>query len=106
MDARQYYEQRRCDAKPWRAWYTTARWQRTRAAQLRAHPMCVMCKARGVDRPATVCNHITKHDGDASLFWSGPFNSLCKQCHDSDQQRIEGGGRARALVDVDGWPIG
>jgi 5-methylcytosine-specific restriction enzyme A len=67
--------------------------------------MCHMCKQRGVDRPATVCNHIIRHDGDYARFWHGPFNSLCKSCHDSDMQRIEGGGRGRGMVDFDGWPL-
>jgi hypothetical protein len=69
-----------------------------------AHPMCAMCKQRGIDRAATVCNHVTRHEGNYDLFWSGPFNSLCKQCHDGDQQRIEGGNRPRLFVDRDGWP--
>jgi 5-methylcytosine-specific restriction enzyme A len=64
-----------------------------------------MCKSRGVDRPATVCNHIIRHEGNYEAFWSGPFNSLCKSCHDSDQQRIEGGNMPRVFVDRDGWPI-
>jgi hypothetical protein len=68
--------------------------------------MCVMCKARGVDRVATVANHATPHHGDYTAFWYGRLTSLCANCHDSDMQRIEGGGRARAQVDVDGWPIG
>ena len=66
--------------------------------------MCEMCKARGIDQVATVCNHITRHNGDGAAFWAGPFNSLCKQCHDSDQQRIEDGNKPRSFVDVDGWP--
>jgi 5-methylcytosine-specific restriction enzyme A len=104
MTPKQFYEAKRREL-PWRAWYTTARWQRIRATQLRAHPMCVMCKGRGVDRPATVANHIVPHHGDASLFWYGKLSSVCKSCHDSDMQRIEGGGRARPAVGNDGWPI-
>src|SRR4029077_13660247 len=98
MDAREIYEARRKQAMPWRAWYHTGRWQRVRAAQLKREPMCSMCKARGVDCPATVCNHVIKHNGSYDLFWAGPYSSLCKQCHDSDQQRIEGGGRGRGRV--------
>ena len=98
MDSKQAYEARRKANLPWRAWYKTSRWQRIRAAQLAVQPTCEMCKSRGIDRPATVCNHVRRHHGDPALFWSGPFNSLCKNCHDSDQQRIEGGNNA------DGWP--
>ena len=105
MDSRQAYEARRKANQPWRAWYKTQRWRNVRAAQLRAQPMCEMCKARGVDRAAVVCNHVKRHEGDYHAFWSGPFNSLCKACHNSDQQRIEGGGKARPMIGVDGWPL-
>jgi 5-methylcytosine-specific restriction protein A len=104
VDAKQVYEARRKQALPWRAWYHTPRWRALRAAQLRSHPTCEMCKTRGIDRPATVCNHINRHEGDLVAFWQGPFNSLCKQCHDSDQQRIEGGNQPRSFADSNGWP--
>jgi 5-methylcytosine-specific restriction enzyme A len=100
---KQDYERRR-RLLPWRAWYMTTRWRRLRAAQLRAEPMCHMCKQRGIDRPASVCNHVTRHQGNSDAFWSGPFNSLCKSCHDSDQQRIEGGNQPRSFATADGWP--
>jgi 5-methylcytosine-specific restriction protein A len=67
--------------------------------------MCFMCKARGVDRVATVANHVIRHEGDYHLFWHGELNSLCAACHNSDQQRIEGGGKPRPIVGADGWPI-
>jgi hypothetical protein len=105
MDSKQAYEAQRNANLPWRQWYKTSRWQKLRARQLRAEPMCAMCKRRGVDRAATVCNHTVRHGGDYAAFWHGPFNSLCKACHDSDQQRIEGGGKARPIVGADGWPI-
>jgi 5-methylcytosine-specific restriction protein A len=104
MDSRQAYNAKR-NAVPWRKWYKLQRWRDRRAAQLAAHPMCVMCKARGVDRPASVANHIKRHEGDYELFWFGQLNSLCKSCHDVDQQRIELGGKARPMVGADGWPI-
>jgi 5-methylcytosine-specific restriction enzyme A len=105
MDSRQAYEARREANQPWRAWHSSYRWQKRRAAQLRAQPMCAWCKVRGVDRPASVAHHIVPHHGDASLFWHGELSSLCKACHDSDAQRVEGGGKIRPRVDEDGWPI-
>src|SRR6187200_1769268 len=104
MTPKQAYEARRKTKQPWRAWYHTGRWQRVRAAQLAAHPLCEMCASRGVYRVATVANHIKRHEGNYELFWNGELSSLCKQCHDSDQQRVEGGGRARPRVGADGWP--
>jgi len=85
-------------------WYKTARWQKLRARQLAAHPICEMCKPRVT--VATVCDHVQPHRGDETLFWSGPFQSVCKPCHDGDKQRIENGGKPRQHIGTDGWPIG
>ncbi len=86
-------------------WYKTSRWQRLRAQVLTANPLCAMCKAKGRYFPATVCDHVEPHRGDETKFWTGPFQGLCKACHDSDKQRIEKGGRARVEIGLDGWPI-
>lgn len=87
---------------PHRRWYKTARWQRLRAAQLQAYPLCAMCP--GVV-PATICDHVQPHRGDETKFWTGPFQSLCKPCHDSDKQRIENGNKPKARIGADGWPL-
>lgn len=105
MNSRQEYDQRRRKAKPWRAWYHTPQWRAIRRAQLHSEPFCWLCEKRGILRIANVCNHVERHEGDPIKFWNGPFNSMCEPCHDSDQQRIEGGGRARAVPDADGWQI-
>ena len=84
------YDARRRDVA-WRAWYKTGRWRRLRDMQLNSEPLCRMCVE--VDRltPATVCDHVEPHRGDETLFWSGPFQSLCVACHNRDKQRIERG---------------
>jgi hypothetical protein len=64
-----------------------------------------MCAARGIVTPATVCDHVEPHRGDEVKFFSGPFQSLCSDCHDVDKQRIENGGKARPTIDADGWPV-
>lgn len=102
---RKAFDARRHAAMPWRAWYNTARWRAIRAVQLRRHPLCWLCLKRGLRTIAIVCNHSERHNGDPVKFWSGPFDSMCKTCHDSDQQRIENGGEARREVGADGWPI-
>lgn len=77
-------------------------WRRRRNAFLKAHPLCVMCQADGLDVAAVVADHIIPHRGDPALF-QGELQPLCQRCHDSLKQRHERG-RARA-VGADGWPI-
>lgn len=88
QERRRAYDHAR-DSQPWRRWYKTARWQRTRDAQLIAEPLCRMCKDKGTLTPATVCDHVERHNGNPTLFWFGPFQSLCATCHSSDKQREE-----------------
>jgi 5-methylcytosine-specific restriction endonuclease McrA len=89
----------------YKRWYKTARWQRLRRAFLAAHPLCVMCEAAGRTEPATVCDHIERHAGDEVKFWAGPWQALCKHCHDSAKQRMEKSGRPVVTFGVDGWPV-
>jgi 5-methylcytosine-specific restriction enzyme A len=69
--------------------YNSARWKRTRAAQLAAHPLCRMHLALGATVEATVADHIEPHRGDEALFFGGPLQSLCKPCHDAHKQAQE-----------------
>jgi hypothetical protein len=54
--------------------------------------------------PATICDHVEPHHGDRNKFWSGPFQSLCKRCHDSAKRFAETRGY-RPDVGLDGWPL-
>ena len=54
---------------------------------------------------ASIAHHIQRHHGNPELFWRGELVSLCKQCHDSDAQSIEKGGKPRRTIGADGWPI-
>ena len=85
--------------------YNTARWRRTSKAQLSKQPLCEHCLERGVIEPATQCDHATPHKGNPDLFWSGPFNSLCRTCH-GDKTAEEMGRKPRRAVSADGAPIG
>lgn len=49
-----------------------------------------------------MCDHIEAHKGDPEKFWNGPFQSLCKQYHDSDKQRLEKSGRRKVQIGEDG----
>lgn len=77
---------------PWVKWYKTAAWQRIRRKQLKTEPLCRFCKNNGIVEPATVCDHKIPHKGNMELFFNGPFQSLCKLCHDSTKQRLEKSG--------------
>ena len=60
--------------------------------------------ARGIVAPATICDHVEPHHGDVNKFWLGPFQSLCKQCHDSTKRFIETRGY-RPDIGLDGLPL-
>jgi hypothetical protein len=57
--------------------------------QLLEHPLCKYCLGRGIVTPATICDHVEPHHGDVNKFWLGPFQSLCKECHDSTKRFVE-----------------
>ena len=69
-----------------REWAYGYRWQKSREAFLREHPLCRMCESRTPPRLTlgTVVDHIIPHKGDAAKFWDqSGLESLCKRCHDS-----------------------
>ena len=77
-------------SEPWRAWYKTARWQRLRWSVLvRDGFTCAMCGRLEGDTSKLVCDHVDPHRGDEAKFWAGPFQTLCKGCHDGEKQRSE-----------------
>ena len=82
---------RRLDAEqPWRAWYKTARWQKLRWSVLvRDRFTCVKCKAIVTDTSRLVCDHTVPHRGREAAFWGGPFQTLCKDCHDGLKQSAD-----------------
>jgi 5-methylcytosine-specific restriction endonuclease McrA len=89
-------------------WYSKQQWVRRRAHQLRHHPLCAMCLARGTLTPATVADHVVPHKGDSQQFWFGKLQSLCKHCHDGTKHSIEDRERRygyRPGYGSDGWPV-
>lgn len=97
-------DRRSAEAQVWRGWYHTQRWRAIRRLQLQTEPLCRMCSEDGRTTAATVCDHVTPHKGDADLFWSGPFQSLCATHHNSTKQAEEAG-KPRARVGIDGYPV-
>jgi 5-methylcytosine-specific restriction enzyme A len=87
----------RRDLHAWRAWYSTAKWQRLRWSILVRdlftcqRPGCGRIEA---DTSQLVADHIDPHRGDEAKFWD-PLNlqCLCKRCHDTVKQAEERGAR-------------
>ncbi len=64
-----------------------SKWDKERAAFLKAHPKCVrpQCSA-----PATVVDHIEPHRGDMKKFWNrSNWQPLCATCHARWKQSSE-----------------
>lgn len=87
----QAHDQRRTQDQPWRAWYWTQRWRNIAKAQLTREPLCAICLAQGNVTPASVADHVQRHEGNPDLFWRGDLQSLCAHHHNSDKQREERG---------------
>jgi 5-methylcytosine-specific restriction enzyme A len=50
---------------------------------------CRMCRKVEGNTSLLVCDHIEPHRGCVEKFWAGPFQTLCKGCHDNEKQRLE-----------------
>lgn len=98
-------DQRSAEAVAYRRLYKTARWQRLRDSVLREQPLCERCLHMEMVEPATVVHHKDGgHKGDVDKFWSGPFEALCKPCHDRFGA-MEDRGVEVVTFGPDGWPI-
>ena len=73
-------------------------------AELLEHPLCKYCAERDIVTPAEICDHVEPHHGDINKFWLGPFQSLCKSCHDSTKRFVETRG-FRPDIGLDGRPL-
>jgi 5-methylcytosine-specific restriction enzyme A len=83
---------RRNDRDKCRKFYFTDRWRALCGAQLLKQPYCCVCLKHGVKKYATVSAHVAPHRGNAVLFWSGPFKSLCAGCYANPTQVHSGKG--------------
>ena len=63
--------------------YNSRRWRKLRAAFLALNPVCAV---DGCGAVATVCDHITPVTAGGD-FWEGPFQPLCKSCHNRKSSR-------------------
>ena len=90
-------------AAGWHRFYDTGFWLSRRRLQLKAHPLCQICQARGALTAASVVDHVKPHKGDWNLFVLGELQSLCKTCHDSSKRFFELRGYSND-AGADGWP--
>ena len=75
---------------PYRRWYKTARWQSLRWDVLTGDNFtCRMCRKIEPNTARLVCDHVEPHRGDPEKFWSGPFQTLCKDCHDGIKSSMD-----------------
>lgn len=70
-------------------------WQKTRAATLRAEPLCRMCLAAGRTVAATVVDHIMPIE-DGGTNEQSNLQPLCKRCHDSIKTPADASARRTA----------
>jgi hypothetical protein len=92
--------------------YSSAKWRRASAYQLRREPLCKFCSNKNIITPATCADHITPHRGSYEEFWRGALTpgglmSLCDTCHSSTKRRIEHGSDAAFVrgIDANGDPV-
>jgi hypothetical protein len=85
--------------------HKTKRWQDLRwSVLLRDQFTCQICRRLEGDTSQLVCDHVEPHRGDIQKFWAGPFQTLCKPCHDGQKQKEEVAARAAGLDVYGGKP--
>lgn len=68
------------------------KWRKLRERILKAQPLCVECKRKGITRLATDVDHIIPHKGDQRLMWNeSNLQPLCHECHSRKTAREDGG---------------
>lgn len=92
-------------ARAIRRLYSTARWRRLREEYFANEPLCERCKQMEIIEEATVLHHKDGgHKGDVDRFWAGPFEGLCKPCHDRFGA-MEDRGVEVVTFGADGYPV-
>src|SRR5438093_948818 len=76
-----YSAGRRARNDPAERFYSTAEWQKARAAQLRSEPLCRVCAAAGRLTAASVVDHVVPVKQGGAIWDSENLQSLCNPCH-------------------------
>lgn len=71
--------------------YTLSCWKRIRKNQLQKEPLCSHCyRVFRRIRKATVCDHEDPCWPETlEGFTRGPFNSLCRECHEEKSKTVD-----------------
>ena len=84
--------------------YQNAAWRKRRALHLVDEPLCRYCNEfYSKATPATIADHIERHDGDLEKFMTGALQSLCRSCHANVKQSEERTGSLKGAR-LDGAP--
>ena len=84
--------------------YDLRAWHRARRAHLASEPLCRMCKARGILKPAKHVDHIIPISKGGDWFDGDNLQSLCHECH-SLKTRADEGKAVNFGCAADGTPI-
>ncbi|MER2622468.1 MAG: HNH endonuclease [Accumulibacter sp.] len=74
--------------------YQSAAWRALRAACLRAHPLCRLCKSRGLLVAATVVDHIVPIKDGGARYDERNTQCLCVICHNAKSAKERANRRA------------
>ncbi|RHJ78084.1 HNH endonuclease signature motif containing protein [Parabacteroides sp. AM08-6] len=72
--------------------YHTSRWTRLSRIFRAEHPLCEICKSKGLIRPAEVVDHIIPYPVCGDFFDSSNWQSLCSKCN------VEKGNRDKKII--------
>ena len=84
--------------------YDKQDWHRTRKHQLTEEPLCRMCRANGILRPATEVDHIIPVSKGGDWYDGNNLQSLCISCH-SQKTRADEGKSIKSGCDANGIPL-
>ena len=66
------------------------RWRRASKIFLKKHPLCEICKKKGIIKSAECVDHIIPHKGDMKLFWDeSNWQAACISCNSIKGDKID-----------------
>src|SRR4029077_15777408 len=91
-----YHERRRLWSPLYAGFYRSGAWKRLSEDHRKRHPLCEVCKAKGLTKLVDLVDHIVElEDGGAALDPSN-LQSLCYSCHRSKTDAAAAARKGRA----------